>query len=59
MIPDKHAVYTQFLPDDIIFGKRCNIDLFLEAVSPVLQTRLNYPLDVIKAESTQHQVYFK
>ncbi len=59
VIPDKHAVYTQFLPDDIIFAKRRNIDLFLEAVSPVLQTRLNYPLDVIKAESTQHQVYFK
>ncbi len=59
IIPDKHPVYSQFLPDDCILAKTRNIDLFLESVSPILLHRMNYPLDIIITGSAQHQVYFK
>lgn len=59
VIPDKHPVYSQYLPDDIQLIKKRNIDLFLDNVEPVMQERINYPLDVILSASNMQQVYYK
>jgi alginate O-acetyltransferase complex protein AlgJ len=59
IVPDKHPVYPEHLPDEFQLINKRNIDLFLEYVEPVLEERVNYPLSAIVSASDQQQVYFK
>ena len=59
IVPDKHPVYREQLPDEYQLIHKRNIDLFLEYVEPVLREHVNYPLSAIVSASDQQKVYFK
>lgn len=59
IVPDKHPVYREYLPDEFQLIHKRNIDLFLEYVEPVLKARVNYPLSAILSASDQNKIYFK
>ena len=59
IVPDKHCIYRQYLPDKFKISEIQNVDLVLSYIKPILGNRVSFPLAQLVEKSQQEQVYHK
>lgn len=59
IVPDKHHVYSQYLPDGTTLATHRNIDRLIETLPRGLHKRFSYPGEALRQASMTEQVYYR
>lgn len=59
VVPDKHYIYSQYLPDGTMLAPHRNIDRLIQTLSRKICRHFSYPGEELRLASANEQVYYR